>query len=368
MRKIIPLTKPDINKEDIDNVVKVLKTGMLVQNIKVQELEQKIASYTNSGYVSMVSNGTASLHLALIALNIGEGDEVIVPAFSYIATANVVELVGAKCVFTDIKIETYNIDESKIEEKINKKTKAIMPVHEFGLCANMPNIMEIAKKHNLYVIEDAACAIGASINNQHCGTFGHFGSFSFHPRKAITSGEGGCLITSDNILDKKIKTLRNHGIEPDSYPQNFINAGLNYRLTDIQAALLTGQFKRLDGIISQRQRIAQIYYNEIKNPNIVLPFYFSNTKHTFQSFHILLETNKKRDELLSYLKEKGIASNYGAQCIPAMIYYKNKYKHCSEDEFSNSYKAYKQGLAIPIYAGLKETEAIYISNQINKFK
>ena len=184
-------SRPGINDVDISNVVEVLRSGNLVQGEKVLELEEKTSLYVNSKKCSAVSNGTASLHLALIALGVGPGDEVIIPAFSYIATGNVVEIVGAKPIFVDIDLDTFNIDAGKIESKITKNTKCIMPViHEFGLCAPMEEIMRISKKHNIPVIEDAACALGASLNGKSAGTFGEFGSFSLHPRKSITSERG----------------------------------------------------------------------------------------------------------------------------------------------------------------------------------
>ena len=188
--KFIPLMIPDIQQQDIDAVVKVLQSGMLIQGAKVKELENNIAKYLGVKHAIAVANGTASLHLALIALGIGKGDEVIVPAFSYIATANVVELVGATPIFVDIDIKTFNINTNLIEKAITAKTKAILPVHEFGLACDITKVCELAKKHNLLVIEDAACALGARENGKFTGTFGNVGSFSFHPRKAVTSGEG----------------------------------------------------------------------------------------------------------------------------------------------------------------------------------
>ena len=238
MKKVslpIFLSRPGINDVDISNVVEVLRSGNLVQGEKVLELEEKTSLYVNSKKCSAVSNGTASLHLALIALGVGPGDEVIIPAFSYIATGNVVEIVGAKPIFVDIDLDTFNIDAGKIESKITKNTKCIMPVHEFGLCAPMEEIMRISKKHNIPVIEDAACALGASLNGKSAGTFGEFGSFSLHPRKSITSGEGGLLVSSAIELDDKIKILRNHGVDLKATHPNFVAAGYNYRLTDIQA-------------------------------------------------------------------------------------------------------------------------------------
>lgn len=367
MKEIISLAKPDIQDCDIACVVEVLKSGMLVQGKFVNELENKISTYTNTKFSSAVSNGTASLHLALIALGIGSGDEVILPSLSYIATANVIEIVGARCVFVDVNLDTFNIDETQIENNITKNTKAIMPVHEFGLCANMPKIMEIANKHNLYVIEDAACAIGATYGGQQAGSFGHFGSFSFHPRKSITSGEGGSVITNDISLDNKIKTLRNHGIEPGSNPLNFIAAGFNYRMTDFQAALLSSQFNRLDNILDYKLKLASIYLNEIKHPAVKLPSVPKDAKHTFQTFHVVLNTENDRDRMIQYLKENSILTNYGAQCMPATQYYKQKYQLDAQKLFPNAYKAYTCGLAIPIHDKLKEEQIIYISDTLNKF-
>jgi dTDP-4-amino-4,6-dideoxygalactose transaminase len=363
----IPLSRPALNKEDTAAVIKILKSGMLVQGKEVLALENSFSRYINIDFCNAVSNGTASLHLALIALGIGPGDEVIVPAFSYVATANVVELVGAKCIFTDIHPGYFNIDEKRIEGLITSKTRAIIPVHEFGLCADMPSIMKIAEKHRLLVIEDAACALGATIGNRFAGSFGNFGSFSLHPRKAITSGEGGLLVTSVSELDSKVRTLRNHGIEPGSDPADFIEAGFNYRMTDFQAALVNSQLLRIENVISYKSKIASIYLEEIRNKAIRLPEIPDGARHTWQTFHLMTESEKKRNSLMGYLKEHGIMSNYGAQCIPAMTYYKNKYGHISETEFPNANKAYTCGLAIPLFSQMKEKQAEFVSKTINKF-
>jgi perosamine synthetase len=366
--EIIPLARPDITENDILEVVRVLRTGMLVQGKEVQKLENVVSGFLEKEFCSAVSNGTASLHLALISLGIGHGDEVIVPAFSFIATANVVELVGAKCMFADTHPRYFTIDVSKIESLVTNKTKAIIPVHEFGLCADMPEIMILAKKYNLKVIEDAACALGATFNDQFAGTAGHFGCFSLHPRKAITSGEGGLIVTSDPLLDNMVKTIRNHGIETNSSPMNFMSAGFNYRMTDFQAALAGSQFKRLEKILDYKNQLASIYFNEIKHPGIQLPQIPFEAKHTWQTFHILLGDEIKRNELAKYLKENGILTNYGAQCIPAMKYYRDKYQHDYIKDFSNSFHAYTCGLAIPLYERLTKEQVLRISHTINKFK
>jgi len=363
----IPLAKPNISNKAKEKVIEILNSGLLVQGKQVEIFEKRIAEYLAVKHAICVSSGTATLHLSLIALGIGRGDEVIVPAFSYIATANVVELVGAKPIFIDIDHRTFNIDITKIEEKISRKTKAIIPVHEFGLAADITKIVDIAKKHNLYVIEDAACALGAKENDQFVGTFGQLGSFSLHPRKAITSGEGGIVTTNDNHLAREIKILRNHGIEILNGKMDFVRAGFNYRMTDIQAALVDAQFDGFELLLNRKQELAEIYLNEINNNQILLPFVPNHKTHTWQTFHILLRSEVKRDALKSFLSEHDIMTNYGAQCIPHMKYYKNKYKYNSEVEFPNAYLAYNCGLAIPLFNQLTIEEIKYISETINKF-
>lgn len=366
INKFIPLASPDINQQDIDCVAAVLRSGMLVQGINVLALEKSFNEFNKSKNAIAVANGTATLHLALLALGIGNGDEVIVPAFSYVATANVVEMVGASCVFVDIDISTFNIDVTKVEALITPKTKAIIPVHEFGLACDIEAIMQIATKHNLYVIEDAACALGAMQNGKHAGTFGNLGSFSLHPRKSITSGEGGVLLTEDEALAKKLRQLRNHGIEMWDGQMDFVDAGLNYRMTDFQAALANSQMQRLAQIISYKQELAEVYFNEIENSAILLPSVPSGRNHTWQTFHVLINNDKKQSTVLAELKENNIGANYGAQCIPATTYYKGKYQLDVEQQFPNAYRAFTKGVAIPIYEKLTKDIIKQISNIINR--
>jgi len=365
VEQFIPLAKPNILPQDIDAVVQVLKSGMLVQGKYVSELEKKISTFCKVNFTSVLSNGTATLHLALIALGIKEGDEVIVPALSYIATANVVELVGATPIFVDTDIKTFNIDVLKIEEAITNKTKAIIPVHEFGLSCDIESVMKIANKYNLFVIEDAACALGALFNGKNVGNFGDFGSFSLHPRKAISSGEGGLLTTNNKKYDEKIKILRNHGTEIIDGKIDFTEFGFNYRMTDFQAALVVSQMDRLQDSIAYKNELADIYFNGIKSSKIKLPFIPDYTTHTWQTYHVIIDESINRDELINQLKEKNIGVNYGAQCIPYMKVYQNKYKYNCEKLFPNALKAYKQGLALPIYDLLTKVQAHYISSILN---
>lgn len=365
MQQFIPLASPDIRPHDIQQVNDVLLSGMLIQGKKVLELEQKFAEVTGTATAVAVSNGTATMHLLLKALGIKEGDEVIVPAFSYVATANVVELVGATSVFVDIDLRTFNIDVNKIEEKITPKTKAIIPVHEFGLACDIESVMAIAKKHSLHVIEDAACALGAKQNGKPVGFFGIGGSFSLHPRKSITCGEGGVITLNDAALDKKLRQWRNHGIEMIDGKMSFEEAGFNYRMTDFQAALAASQMDRLDEIFNKKQALSEVYFNEVKNERIALPVVPQDRNHTWQSFHILLGEEISQQQTIHYLKEHHIGANYGAQCIPAQKYYREKYRLDSGALFPNAYKAYTQGIAVPLYEKLSKEQVQYISKIIN---
>lgn len=364
----IYLSRPYLNDEDIASVVEVLKSGNLVQGSKVLELETKVKTFLGVSNCSAVSNGTASLQLALLALGVGKGDEVIVPAFSYVATANVVELVGAIPIFVDIDLPTFNIDVSQIEKNITEKTKCIMPVHEFGLCVDMDPIIELSKKYGIPIIEDAACAVGAKYKGKYAGTFGQFASFSLHPRKSITSGEGGLLVSNSGELDTKIKTLRNHGIEPNSYPMKFVEAGFNYRLTDFQAAMVSSQMKRLEMIITKKSELVKIYYSLLRRDIIILPFVPIGLEHSWQTFHIMIENHQMRDALQEYLKLNQVFVNYGAQCIPEMVFYKNKYHFESAIDFPNAYKAYSCGLALPLCETTTAEEINFVCELINKFQ
>ena len=293
--------------------------------------------------------------MALLALEIKKGDEVIVPAFTFPATANVVELVGAKSVFVDINLSDFCIDTSKIEKVITNKTKALIPVHEFGQPSKMDAIVNIAKRYHLKIVEDAACALGAEFENQKVGTLGEFGCFSFHPRKAITTGEGGLVITNDNELAQKVRVLRNHGISYKDGKVDFIAAGLNYRMTDFQAVLGISQLEDIDKIIIQRIETASKYNNRLKKANwIKTPHVYENRKMVYQTYHVVLD-DKDRDELVNYLKAHKIETNLGAQALHCLTYYKNKYT-LNESDFPNAVKAYRKGLALPIGKQLNQKD------------
>lgn len=354
---------PSIPESAISAVAEVLRSGMLVQGRNVEAFERELAEYLGVRNVVALSNGTATLHLALLALGVKPGDEVIVPAFSYIATANVVEIVGAKCVFVDIEKETFNIDVAAVEAKITPNTKAIIPVHEFGLACNIGELMQIADRHNIPVIEDAACALGATEDGKFTGTFGAVGSFSLHPRKAVTSGEGGFLTTGDDDLARQYRILRNHGIDPNQSGMDFVAAGLNYRMTDFQAALVRPQFETLDENIEYKSELAKIYFELLGGvEKIQLPKVPDGKKHTWQTFHILLADEIDREDLIAKMKDAGVGTNFGAQCIPSQTFYQNKYNLDSEKEFPNALRSFNQGLALPLYEKLTAEDIVYVAN------
>ena len=357
----IPLAQPDISEADIDAVVGVLRSGMLVQGEQVERLESWAADFVGVDHAIAVANGTAALHLALVALGIGPGDEVIVPAFSSVATANVVELVGARCVFVDVGNDTWNLDADLLESAISEQTRAIIPVHEFGLPCAIDRIVDIAQAHGLAVIEDAACALGAGIKGRKAGAFGPIGCFSLHPRKAITSGEGGIVTTDDADLAARIRLLRTHGLETRDGVMVQVAAGFNYRLTDFQAAMVNGQALRMDAAIRHRAKLADHYRALLADaPWATLPRVPEGYQHSWQTFHILLDERIDRDQVIAALKDRGIGSNYGAQCIPAQLYYRQAYELSAQQLFPNAYRAYRSGLALPLHSkmGLEEADRV----------
>lgn len=349
---MLKLAKPYIPDSAYEKVKEILESGNLIQGKYVRQFEQKVQEYLDVPNALMVSSGTAALHLALLALDIKLGDEVIVPAFTYPATVNVVEIVGAKPVLVDINLIDFCIDVQKIEQKITNKTKAIIPVHEFGQAADIKTITDLCKKYNLKLIEDAACALGSEYNGKKAGTYGDFGCFSLHPRKAITTGEGGIVVTSNERLAEKIKLFRNHGAYKKDCKLDFYLPGLNYRMTEFQAAIGIPQLEEIDSIINKRKEQAGIYNDLLQNiENIDIPETFENRKHVYQTYHILLK-NKNRDRLIKELRKQQIETNLGAQALHCLTYYREKYDYKKTD-FVNAAFAYNQGLALPLGRHLK---------------
>lgn len=263
----IPITRTIFGPEELRAVQEPLESGWIVQGPKVMEFEKLFGAFAKAPYAVAASSCTTALHLALAALHVKPGDEVIVPAFTWIATPNVVEYMGAKPVFCDIDLATFNMDPRQVESLITPRTVGILPVHLFGLCADMATLLDIARRHHLWVVEDAACAFGAYYQGRHAGTFGDAGCFSFHPRKAITTGEGGMLLTSKLELDTLVRSLRDHGASRTDLTRHqardsflladYDHLGYNFRMTDIQGALGCAQMQRATWILERRTALAQ---------------------------------------------------------------------------------------------------------------
>jgi dTDP-4-amino-4,6-dideoxygalactose transaminase len=345
----------------------VLESGQLVQGIQVQALEKAVSELIGVEHAVAVSSGTSTLHLALLSLGVGPGDEVVIPAFSYVATANVVELVGAKPVFVDIRPDSFNIDPERIEAAITTWTKVLMPVHEFGYPSDMERIQEIANSYGLPIIEDAACALGAEWKGRKVGAWGKIGSFSLHPRKAVTSGEGGVLTTNDSNLARFFRIMRNHGIDNANGVMDFVAAGFNYRMTDIQAALVVGQIERLETIIIKRNAIVDCYDKELEPRFFQKPNPPINGRTTWQSYHIVLNNDVEQSRFLHFLMEKSIGANYGAQCIPVQTYYRKKYGYASAD-FPEAHRAFSHGVVLPLFDSMTREQVSYVIENVNNFR
>ena len=266
----IPLSAPDITDADIDAVSAVLRTPRLSLGPKLEEFEQALAQYAGTADAVAVSSGTSALHLCLRVLGIGEGDEVIVPSFAFVAVANTVRYMGAIPVFADIEPITLNLDPKSIESAIGPHTRAIVVVHTFGLPAAMGAICEIARRHNLFVVEDACEALGAEINDQRAGSFGDAGVFGFYPNKQITTGEGGAVVTNNPELAKRVRSLRNQGRTGAEWLQH-TEIGYNYRISEMNCALGISQLKRIDKILQARETAALGYFRRLKSSRYLTP-------------------------------------------------------------------------------------------------
>lgn len=351
---MIKLASPDISESDIQKAAEVLRSGNLVQGENVDRFERAIAEFTGISDVVVVSSCTAALHLALLTLDFHPGDAIMVPSFTFPATANVVERIGCEVVLCEVDPQRYIVTPGLLEKALaNSKTKNIrglIIVHEFGFPAQMREIFEIAKKFNLKLIEDAACAFGTMIDGKHVGYYGDIGCFSFHPRKAITTGEGGAIVTRNRAHANLLRKLRNHGIENQSGEMRFPYAGLNYRMTDFQAALGLGQLQRFPGELSRRKVLAKTYSERMSEfKEISLPQ--QHAGHSWQTFMVVLQDSIDRKSLMKKMLENDVQTNLGAQALNCLDYYQRKYGYSPAD-FPNASTLYQRGLALPIHGRL----------------
>jgi dTDP-4-amino-4,6-dideoxygalactose transaminase len=363
--KYIPLIKPEIDAKKLKIAIgKIAQSGVLTKGEYLASFEKKLANYLKVKYVFATSSCTTALHLSLAALGIEAGDEVIVSDFSFPATGNVVAQIGAKPVFIDIEEDSFNIDPAKIEKAITKKTKAIIVVHAFGIPANMTEILKISKKHKIPVIEDAACALGSIHKDKFCGAWADLGCFSFHPRKTITTGEGGAVVTNDSKLAKKIEVLRNHGgvIKADG-DWEFIENGFNYRLSELQAALGVEQMTKIKSTTVDRQKIAKMYFQKLSGlEGIKFVTVLKDDITNFQSFVILLDKNIDREDLRKKLAKNKIETTIGTYAMHAQkSFARFGFK---PGDLPNSYFAYKHSLTLPLYGQMTQKEIEYVVGKL----
>ncbi|NTU69705.1 DegT/DnrJ/EryC1/StrS family aminotransferase [bacterium] len=358
---MIPVYKPSIGKKELEYVTDAVKSTWISSRGKyLDRFEKDFAKFCGAKYSVATCNGTVSIHLALEALGIGKGDEVIVPTFTYIASVNSITYTGAKPVFVESDKNNWNIDVNDIEKKITKKTKAIMVVHLYGHPSEMGPILKIAKKHNIYVVEDAAESHGALYKGKKVGAIGDIGSFSFFGNKTITTGEGGMIVTNSKKLADKARHLRGQGV---SLKKNYWHdvVGYNYRMTNIAAAIGVAQLERINSIIKRKREIAKLYFQELKDvKELVLQREMPWAKSVFWMVSILAPKGK-RDSLMKYLAKNGVDSRpffYPAHIMPP--YKQNKKYSVAEDIAS-------RGINLPSYPELTDNEIVKIANTIKRF-
>lgn len=373
MRKI-PIAKPYLRKEEAQSAYDTILTGWVTQGPRVQEFEEKFAKYVGSKYAVAVSNCTTALHLSMIVSGIKEGDEVICPSMSYVATANSIRYVGAKPIFAEIDPTTYNLDIEDVKKRITPQTKAILLVHQIGMPADIDAFAALCKEKNIKLIEDAACAVGTSYKEQKIGGHSDLVCFSFHPRKVITTGDGGMISTSNEEFYKRLKLLRQHAMSVNDRLrheskkvifEDHLELGYNYRMTDIQASVGIKQLERLDWIVAERRKIAINYHEKLGNIDCIrVPLeqegYFSN----YQSYSIYLKDSCpiSRNEFMQKMLEKGIATRRGIMTS----HRETAYKYLNTNDLAITEKTADQSVLLPLYIPMDKEDQDYVIEQIKE--
>lgn len=378
-KRNIQISLPSLGEDEWQALREPLFSGWVTQGPKVKAFEQLFAERHGVKHALAVSNCTTALHLALLAAGVGEGDEVLVPAFTWVATANAVLYCNATPVFVDVDPVTFNINPAKIAEKLTAKTKAIIPVHLFGLCADMDAIRLAAP--GLKIVEDGACAAGAAYKGVAAGALGDLGCFSFHPRKSVTTGEGGMITTNDDALAHYVDVLRNHGASvseeqrhkgprPYILPE-FEVMGFNYRMTDLQGAVGTVQLKKLDQFIDERAKWAAWYNSAFKDIAwIRTPQYSSDYKHGWQSYVLFIDEKTapmKRNDIMEFLQQRGIATRPGTHAVHMLKYYAEKY-NISPGDYPGAQAANDYSMSIPLHNRMSSEDYLYVAEAIRSIK
>ncbi len=356
---MISIAKPIMGEEEKKAVLEVLDSGIIAQGPRVKEFEKGFAEMCGVNHAIATSSGTTALHMALLAYGIGRGDEVITSPFTFIASANSILFVGAKPVFVDIDPKTFNMDVSRIKAVITTKTKAILPVHLYGLCCDMDEIMSIAKKHHLVVIEDACQAHGSEFKGKRAGSFAT-GTFSLYPTKNITSAEGGMITTDDDVVMEKCRVIRNHGMRRRYYHDEL---GYNFRMTDVHAAIGNAQLAKLDMFNNKRKENAAYYNKHLKG--VTVPFIPEGYAPVYHQYTIRVP-EEKRDDLRAFLKDKDIGSEI---YYPVPIHKQGFYMEMFGDDktYLEADFAATEVLSIPVHPSLSKEDLQKVASSINEF-
>ena len=348
----VPLSNPDISKADIDAVVKVLKSPRLSLGPKLVEFENAFARYVGMAHAVAVNSGTSALHLVVRALGVGPGHEMITSPFTFVATSNCALFEGAEPVFVDIDEETWNMDVTKIEAAITKKTRLLMPVHIFGRPMEMDRVMKIARRHELPVVEDACEALGATYKKRMVGTFGVASTFAFYPNKQMTTGEGGMIVTDDDRIAGLAKSMRNQGRDPNAGWLAHARLGYNYRLADINCALGITQLARIEKFIAARQRVAERYIRNLSPvEELVMPAPYREGRLSWFVFVIRLAdrfTARHRDAVMAHLSSRGIGTNNYFSPVHLQKFYREQFGYRPGD-FPVTEKIAARTIALPFH-------------------
>lgn len=368
------ITHPYFDDQEIEQVKECLASGWVTQGPKTAAFERAFGAYHGVSHALATTSCTAALHLATLALDLCPDDEVIVPAFTWITSANCAEYVGAKVVFVDVNPHTYNIDPVALEAALTSKTKAIVAVHLFGLAADMDEILAIARPRGITVIEDAACATGSLYKSKPVGAIGDIGCFSFHPRKVVTTGEGGMVTTDNDDLAKRVAVLRNHGSSPldtevRPWSMNQFNAlGYNLRLSDIQAAVGLAQMDKVEKLLADR-RAAAAHYTELLSgvEELALPLVGAGEGHSYQSYvvRVLKGGRDKRNAIMEAFEDEKIQTRPGTHAVHRLGYYVQKYGFKPED-FPIAATCEDTTITLPIFPGMRESDIARVAKVLKQ--
>jgi len=364
MRDFIPIARPVIGQEEIDAVGDVLASGMLVQGEVVKRFEDEFSRYIGTKNAIAVSNGTVALDLALKALGLRPGDEVVTPAFTFIATANAILYQGLRPVFADVDPRTFNLDPESLAEVVTPQTRAVVGVHLYGQPFDVKAVQQICEDKDIVLVEDCAQAHGAEFEGQKVGSFG-MGCFSFYPTKNMTTGEGGMITVSDDSLAARLRLMRNHG---DAGKYNHVALGYNYRMMNLQAAIGLVQLRLLEEFNSKRIRNAEYLSRNIRAPGLTTPFRQPNVKHVYNQYVLRVEEDfpASRERLMEYLQSRGIGS---AVHYPKAVYDQPLYRQLGlKGRCPVSEEVSSKVLSLPVHPSLKEEELEYIASTLNQFE